>query len=124
MLSLSMSYLRIAPHLFFFILVLITGFSSKDIIGNTESSIIFALFIAPLISWWGGSRMRGSFNIGNKAQKIAGFILGLVFLMIGVFWMWYVKSYVLIYGYYLNGEVWVIIGFLIGLIFTSKVDSR
>ena len=116
-----MSYLRIIPHLFFFASVLIIGFSS---IGNTEPSIIIALFIAPLISWWGGSGMRGSFNIGNKAQKIGGFISGLVFLMIGVFWMWYVKAYVLTHGYYLNGEEWAIIGFLIGLIFTSKVDSR
>ena len=42
LLFLQMSYLRIIPHLFFFASVSITGFSS---IGNTEPSIIIALFI-------------------------------------------------------------------------------
>ena len=108
-------------HTAYLILTAIIGFSS---IGDSELFTILALFIAPLISWWGGSGMRGAFHVGDKTQKLTGFVLGIVFLTIGIFWMWYEQTYVVIFNFEMIGEIWCIIGFLVGFIFTSKSDAR
>ena len=94
-------------HTAYMILTAIIGFSS---IGDSELFTILALF--------------KSFHVGDKTQKLTGFVLGIVFLTIGIFWMWYEQTYVVIFNFEMIGEIWCIIGFLVGFIFTSKSDAR
>ena len=71
------------------------------------------------MSWWGGSP---NFLLHSRFF-LTGFVLGIVFLTIGIFWMWYEQTYVVIFNFEMIGEIWCIIGFLVGFIFTSKSDA-
>ena len=64
-------------HTVYLVLVVFTGIAS---FGDTSVSVSISGILAPIIAWFGGSGLRGSFNVGDKKQKITGFIAGLVFL--------------------------------------------
>lgn len=108
-------------HFIYLILVITIGISS---IGTSELPIILSLFIAPLMAWWGGSGMRGGLHVGNRSQKITGITLGVVFLAISIYWMWYLQTWIKVFNYDITGELWCIIGFFVGFIFTSKADAK
>jgi hypothetical protein len=103
-------------NVIYWLLVLVAAYTS---IQNAPLSTSISGFIAPFIAWFGGSGMRGGFY-GTKSQKIAGIVLGILFLVIASYWISSTGFYVTLFEVTLGGGIWVAIGFLIGLIFTSK----
>jgi len=108
-------------HIMYLIIVIFTGISS---FGDTSISVSISGMIAPIIAWFGGSGLRGSFNIGDKKQKITGFIAGLVFLGISLFWINYTGYSVKMLDIVISGPMWLLLGFIIGLLFSTKKHSE
>ena len=79
----------------------------------------FSGLIAPLLAWAGGSGLRGSFY-GNNKQKIFGIIFGIILLVISTYWINKTGYWVFFFDFGLSGNLWVLVGFFIGLIFTTK----
>ena len=63
--------------------------------------------------------MRGSFY-SNK--KILGLAIGLVSLGLSATWISYTGFHVTIYDISVEGEIWVLIGFVIGYFVTKRED--
>ena len=61
---------------------------------------------------------------GDKKQKLIGLIAGLVFLAVSLFWIDYTGYWITIWDVSFSGPVWVSIGFLIGLLFSTKKHSE
>ena len=100
----------------YFIIVLVTVITSY---GNTGLSVTISGLVAPILSWVGGTWMRGSFY-SNK--KILGLAIGLVSLGISAAWISYTGFHVTIYDISVEGELWVFIGFVIGYFVTKRED--
>ena len=60
----------------------------------------------------------------DKKQKITGFIAGIVFLAISLFWINYTGYWVKMGDIQISGPLWAVLGFLIGLIFSTKKHSE
>ena len=104
----------------YIILVLFAGigyfFNSETISISVGLSGIFA----PLISWFGGSGMRGAFNQGDKKQIIIAIVLGIICLAVSIFWIQHTRYWITFFNIGMSGDLWVIAGFLIGFIFSTK----
>ena len=103
---------------------LLAIFAGVASFGDTTISTSISGIIAPLIAWFGGSGLRGSFNVGSKKEKITGSIAGLVFLTISLFWINYTGYWISIGSIEFSGPLWSFIGFLVGLIFSTKKHSE
>ena len=108
-------------HTVYLVLVVFTGIAS---FGDTSVSASISGILAPIIAWFGGSGLRGSFNVGDKKQKITGFIAGIVFLAISLFWINYTGYWIKMGDIQISGPLWAVLGFLIGLIFLSYFGIR
>jgi len=98
------------------ILVIITGYSSLD---STTLGVSISGFIAPLIALFGGSGVRGSLY-GTISQKIAGLTMGAIFLVGSLYWISLTGFYVNMFNVIITGKLWVLTGFVVGVLFTSK----
>ena len=71
----------------YIIFVLFAGigyfFNSESISISVGLSGIFA----PFIAWFGGSGMRGAFNLGDKKQIIIAIVLGIICLAVSIYWI-------------------------------------
>ena len=108
-------------QMIYIVIAIIAGISS---IGGTSISVGISGIMAPIIAWFGGSGLRGSFNVGDNKQKITGIIAGIVFLAISLFWINYTGDWKKIFKIEMSGTIWIVIGFLIGLIFSTKKHSE
>lgn len=115
-----MSYLFGYIHFAYLLVTLIVGFSAFS---DTSFGISVSLILSPLIAWFGGSGLRGCFNIGNKNQIIIGIVLGIICCLISYFWISSTNYVIQIFGYTFSGVEWIIIGFLVGFIFSTKKHS-
>ena len=100
----------------YLILVVVTGVFAFF---NTSFSIAISGLIAPIIAWAGGSGIRGSFY-GNNKQKFVGIIFGIIMLLVSFYWISTTNYWVYLFNIGIQGSIWVIIGFFVGLIFTTK----
>ena len=64
--------------------------------------------------------MRGAFNLGDKKQIIIAIILGIICLAVSVPWIQHAGYWITFFDIGMSGDLWVIIGFLIGFIFSTK----
>ena len=103
--------------------IIITIAAGVIAFGDTSIGVIASGIFSPLIAWFGGSGLRGSFNLGDNSQKITGLILGGIALLIGYLWISYTGYWIQVFGVEMSGVVWIIIGFLVGLIFSTKKHS-
>ena len=90
---------------------------------NSESisiSVVLSGIFAPFIAWFGGSGMRGAFNLGDKKQIIIAIVLGIIFLAVSIFWIQHTRYWITFFNIGMSGDLWVIAGFLIGFIFSTK----
>ena len=108
-------------HMAYAFIAIFAGIAS---FGDISFSTSVSGILAPLIAWFGGSGLRGSFNLGDKKQKITGFIAGLVFLGTSLFWIDYTGYWITIWDVSFSGPLWVAIGFIVGLIFSTKKHSE
>jgi hypothetical protein len=95
-------------------------FLNSDLFFSTWS--LLSGFFAPLITWACGSGIKGSLY-GSTGQKITGIILGVIGLIVCMIWIYNTGWLVIFSGYQINGITWLLIGFLIGFIFTAKKDA-
>ena len=100
----------------YFIMVLGTGYSSFD---STALGVSISGFVAPLIALFGGSGARGSLY-GTKPQKVCGLGIGALFFAGSSYWISSTGFYVNIFDVKIDGWLWVLIGFVIAFLFTSK----
>ena len=103
--------------------IIITIVAGIVAFGNVSIGVIASGILAPIIAWFGGSGLRGSFNVGDNSQKITGFILGAIALTISYFWINYTGYWIQVFEIEITGVVWILIGFLIGLVFSTKKHS-
>ena len=92
--------------------------------GDISTSASISGVIAPIIAWFGGSGLRGSFNVGDKKQKMAGLLAGIVFLVISLFWINYTNYFIKVSNTEVSGPVWSFLGFLVGFAFSTKKHSE
>ncbi len=107
-------------HIFFWALFIGGGISA--FFNNAGLWVAVAGGLAPMIAWFGGSGTRGSLY-AKAPQKIAGIVMGFVFLAIGVWWVEAVGFRVNVNlgdGLTIPGWQWVILAYAVGLIFTSR----
>ena len=107
-------------HGVYIIITIVVGIAA---FGNVSIGVIASGILAPIIAWFGGSGLRGSFNVGDNSQKITGFILGAIALTISYFWINYTGYWIQVFEIEITGVVWILIGFLIGLVFSTKKHS-
>ena len=107
-------------HGAYIIITIVVGIAA---FGNVSIGVIASGILAPIIAWFGGSGLRGSFNVGDNSQKITGFILGAIALTISYFWINYTGYWIQVFEIEITGVVWILIGFLIGLVFSTKKHS-
>ena len=100
----------------YFLLVAITSFSS---FGNVTLGVTASGFICPLLALFAGSGLRGSLY-GDKGQKIGGIVMACIFFAISSYWISNTGFYVSLFNVTIGGGLWVIIGLLVGFIFTTK----
>ena len=100
----------------YFLLVVVTSFSS---IGDVSLGVTASGFICPLLALFAGSGLRGSLY-GDKGQKIGGIVMACIFFAVSSYWISSTGFYVSIFNVSIGGGLWVIIGLLIGFIFTEK----
>ena len=100
----------------YFIIVAVTGFSS---VGNVSWDVAASGFICPLLALFAGSGLRGSLY-GDKGQKIGGIVMACILFAISSYWISNTGFYVSLFNVTIGGGLWVIIGLLVGFIFTTK----
>ena len=102
--------------LIYLILVAITSYSSLE---TATIGVTISGFLSPLIALFGGSGLRGSLY-GTKSQKRTGIVVGVIFLAASSLWISKTGFYVTIFDVVIGGGLWVLIGFVVGFIFTTK----
>ena len=100
----------------YFIVVATTGFSS---IGNVSWTVTASGFICPLLALFAGSGLRGSLY-GDKRQKIAGLVMACISFAVSSYWISSTGFYVSLFNVTIGGGLWVIIGLLVGFVFTTN----
>jgi len=105
----------IISHLYLLVAI-ITG-----VISFSEGSMILALsgILGPVLGWWGGSGLKGSFY-GSVGQKIGGLIAASIFLFLGIYFVSETGYWIKMWDIKINGTMWIVIGFMIGLITTPS----
>ena len=109
-----------------FVYIIFVLFAGIGYFFNSESisiSVALSGILAPFIAWFGGSGKRGALNLGDKKQIIIAIILGIICLAVSIFWIQHTGYWITMFDIEMSGNLWVIIGFLIGLIFSTKSHS-
>jgi hypothetical protein len=76
--------------------------------------------IGPLLCWWAGAGIRGSFMVGSRRQKIGGLIAGAAFTLVGL-GVLYLSGYrVIIFSLELGGMAWGLLGTAVGFFCTTR----
>jgi len=106
-----------------FVYIIFVLFAGIGYFLNSESisiSVGLSGIFAPFIAWFGGSGMRGAFNLGDKKQIIIAIVLGIICLAVSIYWIQHTGYWITFFDIGMSGDLLVIIGFLIGLIFSTK----
>ena len=83
-----------------------------------------ALFGASMLSWFGGSGLRGCLLAGSAPEKAVGFLFAAIFFF-GAHWLSTSPGFVVsLFGITFGGGVWWILGAVIGFIATAKNDTE
>ena len=100
----------------YFVIVIVTEFS---VFGTENFFLILSAFLAPLISWLAGSRIRVCFNT-NKKGKIFDITISFAFLLIAYYWIYLTEVSVILFSIKIGGTIWITKGLLLGFIFSKK----
>ena len=99
------------------ILSVVAGISA---FGNSSVGVALSGIACPILAWFGGAGMRGALAIGDSKQKIAGLVMGIIFLAISLFWINTTNYWIALFGTSISGPVWCGLGFVVGFILTTK----
>lgn len=106
---------------FVYLYALISLFAGLGALGNSGWIAGASLVAASLLGWWAGTGLKGSLLIGDKSQKIGGFVMAAVFLLIAHFLSY--NFLVSLFGIEVGGGIWYLIGALVGFFTTNKSDA-
>ena len=100
----------------YFIIVVVTEFS---VFGSQNFLLKLSAFLAPLIAWIVGSRIRTCFH-ADKKRKILDITISSAFLLIAYYWIYVTEVTVILFSIKINGTIWITKGLLLGFIFSKK----
>ena len=100
----------------YFIIVVVTEFS---VFGSQNFLLILSAFIAPLIAWIVGSRIRICFH-ADKKRKLFDITISSAFLLMAYYWVYLTEVTVIIFSIKITGTIWITKGLLLGFIFSKK----
>ena len=98
------------------VIVIVTEFS---IFGTKNFFLILSAFLAPLMAWLAGARLRMCFY-PNKKSKIFDVIIISAFLLIAYYWIYLTEFVVILFSIKINGTIWITKGLLLGFIFSKN----
>ena len=100
----------------YFVIVIVTEFS---VFGTQNFFLILSAFLAPLMAWLAGSKIRICFNTDKKG-KIFDITISLAFLLIAYYWIYLTEVSVILFSIKISGTIWITQGLLLGFIFSAK----
>ena len=100
----------------YFVIVIVTEFS---VFGTQNFFLILSAFLAPLMAWLAGSKIRICFNTDKKG-KIFDITISLAFLLIAYYWINLTEVSVILFSIKISGTIWITQGLLLGFIFSAK----
>ena len=100
----------------YFVIVIVTEFS---VFGTQNFFLILSAFLAPLMAWLVGSRIRVCFN-ADKKGKILDITISLAFLLIAYYWIYLTEFSVILFSIKISETIWITKGLLLGFIFSKK----
>ena len=100
----------------YFVIVIVTEFS---VFGTQNFFLILSAFLAPLMAWLAGSRIRVCFY-ADKKGKIFDITISLAFLLIAYYWIYLTEVSVILFSIKIGGTIWITKGLLLGFIFSTK----
>ena len=103
------------------VLSVVAGISA---FGNSSVGVAISGIACPILAWFGGAGMRGALAIGDSKQKIAGLVMGIIFLAIGLIWINSTNYWITLFGTSISGPVWCVIGFVVGFVLTTKKHAE
>ena len=102
----------------YFVLVVVTEFS---VFGTQNFFLILSAFLAPLIAWLAGSRIRVCFYT-DKKSKFFDITISSAFFLMAYYWLYLTDVTIILFSIEINGTIWMSKGFLLGFIFSQKKD--
>ena len=100
----------------YFVIVIVTEFS---VFGTQNFFLILSAFLAPLMAWLAGSKIRICFNTDKKG-KIFDITISLAFLLIAYYWINLTEVSVILFSIKISGTIWITQVLLLGFIFSAK----
>ena len=90
-----------------------------SVFGTQNFLLILSAFLAPLIAWVAGSRIRLCFH-ADKKHKLFDITISSTFLLMAYYWIYLTEVTVIIFSIKITGTIWTTKGLLLGLIFSKK----
>ena len=100
----------------YFVIVVVTEFS---VFGAKNFFLILSAFLAPLMAWMAGSRVRVCFY-AEKKGKIFDITISLTFLLIAYYWIYLTEFSVILFSIKMSETIWITKGLFLGFIFSKK----
>ena len=100
----------------YFVIIVVSEFS---VFGTQNFLLILSAFLAPLIAWIAGSRIRICFRADNK-RKLFDITISSAFLIMAYYWIYLTEVTVIIFSIKITGTIWITKGLLLGFIFSKK----
>lgn len=100
----------------YFVIVVVTEFS---VFGTQNFFLVLSAFLAPLMAWLAGSRIRVCFY-SNKKSKIFDITISLALLLMAYYWIYLTEVTVILYSIKITGTIWITKGLMLGFIFSKK----
>jgi hypothetical protein len=102
------------------LLVLVTGVSAWS---NSGWFVGMVGLLGPMLACWAGIGVRASLFVGDKRGILLAVVLGGA-----MYWIadWLVTAYgysVTLYSVTVGGGLWILVGFVVSFIATSKTDT-
>ena len=107
-----------------FAYVVVSVVAGISAFGNSSFGVVISGILCPIIAWFGGAGLRGALATGDRKQKITGIVAGIIFLAISLTWINYADYWITMFDMPVSGPVWCGLGFLIGLILTTKSHAE
>ena len=107
-----------------FAYVVISVVAGISAFGNSSIGVAISGILCPIIAWFGGAGLRGALATGDRKQKITGIVAGMIFLVISLTWINYTNYGITLFDMPVSGPVWCSLGFLVGLILTTKSHAE
>ena len=106
-----------------FIFLFYVGIQVYSTYGEIPMGTSISGIVAPILAWWAGTGLKGSFHVGTPAQKKAGVFMAILFSAISFYW---INST----GYSISGDIsltgtqLLIVAFVLGFFGTTREISE